>query len=241
MKKKQTRIKGIFFDVGGTLIFPDPRKISNTLEETTGRKATSHACLKAIHHSTAEMDRSLADGSTPGQDWWEIYFDGMLAALPLASPLAKPERNRFLRTLHLDHLKNNLWSHPAKGASKVLREFRKQKYYLGVISNSDGRVRSQLEEKNLARFFSFILDSHVVRCEKPHREIFLMGIETSGLEPAEILYVGDFVNIDYTGATRVGMKAVIIDPLSLRNGWGAPTLPGLPDLPAWIVSTENGP
>ena len=231
MKK---RFKGIFFDMGGTLIFPDPERISMVFSRIQSPPPSPKDVLDSIHHATAEMDEALEGGKRLSRDWWTLYFGGMIRHLKTDKPLSMELTQRFFQDLKTDHEKNNLWARLADGAMEILESLAEKKYYLGVISNSDGRVKSQLEENGLFHHFSFVLDSHVVKCEKPDPEIFRMGLKISGLKADEVLYVGDFVNIDFIGATQAGMSALIVDPLGLRKKNKAPRITRLSELPAWL-------
>jgi FMN phosphatase YigB (HAD superfamily) len=62
---------------------------------------------------------------------------------------------------------------------------------------------------------------------KPHPRGFLVGAARLGVEPSEVLYVGDRADVDGAGAAAAGMSSVIItggvgeDPRSVRiDGFG---------------------
>lgn len=226
--------KGIFFDMGGTLFFPDPLRISQALLKFLPGPFSSADCMKAIHHATAEMDEQIVKGQRLDDRWWEVYFSALLRNGGQPWQTTNPAVREYMNWLFKDHQKNNLWTFEAEGAEATLQTLQAEGYYLAVISNSDGRVQAQLDASGFSKYFHFALDSHLVKCEKPDRKIFDMALKKSGLSPESVLYVGDFVNIDYVGAVHVGMKAVIIDPLNLRSTKGAPTIQGLPKLPKWL-------
>ena len=54
----------------------------------------------------------------------------------------------------------------------VLRKLKKRGLVLGVISNSDGRVRRLLKKFNLLDYFSVVIDSSIAGVEKPDKNIF---------------------------------------------------------------------
>jgi putative hydrolase of the HAD superfamily len=105
-----------------------------------------------------------------------------------------------------------LWHLPDPEALTALRLARDAGCVAGVISNSNGSVRSILEETGLAAHLQFILDSAVVGFEKPDPRIFLMGLAEARVEPHEAVYIGDLYSVDVLGARAAGMAAVLLDP-----------------------------
>ena len=97
----------------------------------------------------------------------------------------------------------------------------------GVISNSNGTVRSILEAAGLADALDFVIDSCVVGVEKPDPRIFALGLREAGVAAGEAVYVGDLYSVDVLGARAAGIDAILLDP---RGHWGprdcrlAPTL-----------------
>ena len=87
-----------------------------------------------------------------------------------------------------------------------------------AISNSNGSVRSILEETGLAAHLHFILDSSVVGVEKPDPRIFALGLREAGVTAAEAIYVGDLYSVDVLGARGAGLDGILLDP---GGFWGA--------------------
>jgi putative hydrolase of the HAD superfamily len=86
----------------------------------------------------------------------------------------------------------------------------------GVISNSNGSVRSILEQTGLAAHLHFIIDSSVVGVEKPDPRIFHLGLREAGVAPDEAVYVGDLYSVDVLGARAAGLEGILLDP---RGFW----------------------
>jgi putative hydrolase of the HAD superfamily len=84
-----------------------------------------------------------------------------------------------------------------------------QRVGLGVVSNFYGNVHRVLEEAGLAPLLATIVDSSVVGVRKPDPAIFTLAVRRLGVEPAEVLYVGDSLEKDIVGAHAAG----------LRTGW----------------------
>ncbi|MHC5718868.1 MAG: HAD family hydrolase [Nostoc sp.] len=79
-------------------------------------------------------------------------------------------------------------------------------YRLAVITN--GFVSAQLPRMQAAgieHFFEAVVVSETIGFAKPSPEIFHHALSRLNLTPAEVLYVGDSLTHDYTGATQVNI------------------------------------
>lgn len=82
-------------------------------------------------------------------------------------------------------------------------------YLLGLLSNADEDfLQAALSRARLR--FSVIQSSESLRAYKPHRSIFLALAERFGVEPGEILYVGDSPFADVAGAANAGLRTAWI-------------------------------
>ncbi|OIP28175.1 hypothetical protein AUK22_04530 [bacterium CG2_30_54_10] len=234
--------KGIFFDVGGTLLFPDPEVIRHWIKRSFGRRFDFSEVLRAVEFGSVALDNAMDTNATavPQPEWWETCFGSLLTFLGVSWEIGSETFSGFLDGLRTHHRNSNLWSHVIPGTHKILEKLSRKKYFLGVISNSDGRVLAQLEQAKLEKYFSFILDSHVVGCEKPNKEIFLMALRKSGLPPEQVLFIGDIIHIDAKGSGAVGISPLILDPLGKRKNSGIPRISSLMELPDWLDSIANG-
>jgi len=82
---------------------------------------------------------------------------------------------------------------------------------LALITNYDHYpyIKKLLKNLNLAEYFESITISSEIGKKKPDPEIFLPAIEKSGLKPSEIVYIGDS-DVDIIGAKAAGMIPILI-------------------------------
>lgn len=81
---------------------------------------------------------------------------------------------------------------------------------VGIISN----FNSTLKEKLKSFFeieFSDIFVSEELGVAKPSLDFYGKALEKIGIEPSEIIYVGDSIKLDLEPASKLGMKAMLID------------------------------
>ncbi len=86
-------------------------------------------------------------------------------------------------------------------------------YKLCVVSDalvSPGRVlRRLLAHNGIEDFFGGFVFSDEIGCSKPDGRIFRAAAERLGVEPGEMIHVGDRDHNDVKGAQALGMKAVL--------------------------------
>jgi putative hydrolase of the HAD superfamily len=101
---------------------------------------------------------------------------------------------------------------------------------LAVISNADGKIEALLQRNGIADCFESMIDSGIVGCEKPAPRIFRVALEAMEVSASESLYVGDVHSVDYIGATRAGMQAILFDVAGAYRENGAPRVASLEEL-----------
>jgi putative hydrolase of the HAD superfamily len=121
------------------------------------------------------------------------------------------------------------WIDIRPGTREVLQRIGKR-YRLGVISNADGKIAEVLSSCGIADCFSAIVDSGVVGYEKPHPAIFETAVRETGTAPEQSLYVGDVYSVDYLGATRAGMQALLFDVCGAYRDMSLPRVESLEEL-----------
>lgn len=197
-----TAIKAIFFDVGNTLLFRHQATILAGLHQQGIFPTTAqlHAIERLTKH---EFDESVLRGGDVDHGFWWAYYTRLLEELNL-----QPETLRDALVTATRISAN--WCDILPGTREVLQRLG-SRYRLGVISNADGKIADVLNACGIADCFLTITDSGVVGYEKPHPAIFHAALKSLGADAAESLYVGDVYSVDYFGATRTGMQAILFD------------------------------
>lgn len=247
-------IKNIFFDVGGTLMYPDMEQMMAPLLRRVRPTAEQMAAAdRAAKYSSPRNGddapaKTAALTGSPGQEpgattppgaaasgatnrgHWYIYFDTLLNSLDCCREL--------LPELAARAGDSSYWTLVTPGTGDILARL-KSSYRLGVISNADGRIRQVLERGGLAQFFDDITDSGLVGYEKPDRRIFQAALRGLGATAHESLYIGDIFAVDYQGATAAGMQALLMDPDGVYEGLSARRVRSLGELEAWLRGREQ--
>ena len=90
---------------------------------------------------------------------------------------------------------------------EVLLSFKKQ-YPMVLVSNFYGNIATVLKEFKLDGIFDTIIESAVVGVRKPDPQIFTLGVEALGMQPDEVVVVGDSMDKDIIPASKAGCHTV---------------------------------
>jgi HAD superfamily hydrolase (TIGR01549 family) len=102
---------------------------------------------------------------------------------------------------------------PRQGLHPTLEALDALHYRLGLISNT--YWASDVHDRHLARYDVLdLLPVRIYSCEvshsKPHPSIFMEAVRRLGLEPGQVVYVGDRPDVDVAGAQNAGLHGILI-------------------------------
>jgi len=213
----------IFFDVGNTLLFPNRGRMLAPLPE---EKHPTLAAWQALERRTKkEFDQGLISGKIDHGFWWTFHT----YLLQEANALDDRMRDAIVENTQ----KSANWDQILPGTRNALDRIREQ-YATAVISNADGRIDAVLRRCGIVDCFASITDSGNIGHEKPHPAIFAAALREMKADPAESLYVGDVYSVDYVGARKAGMQAVLFDVAGAYRGQEFPRVESLGELEVWL-------
>lgn len=213
-------VRAVFFDAGGTLIFPDRQR---TLAPLHARGITfSEEQIYCAERAARRYRDDAAHLPVQNVDrqYWITYYQTLLGA---------SDDEALVSELVAATQKSSNWSYVLPHTREQLMKL-KRKYRLAVISNSDGGISKAFEQVGLADCFEAIIDSGNVGHQKPSPLIFKAALNSLRVSAGESVYVGDVYSIDYLGATAMGMKAVLIDPYQTYSSNGVARIADLGEL-----------
>jgi HAD superfamily hydrolase (TIGR01549 family) len=203
-------IRGVLFDVDGTLYHEEPLRYFMRLElcslplrERSFRSA--YKVWSSIQHfrRVREDLRRFDKPDSPLET-----FQYIEAARQAGEDPARMEAivTEWIYQRPLKYLKLC----KRRGLDSFMTFLQERNIKTGVFS--DYPVTSKIETLGLADRMSLALCSldPGVNAFKPHPKGFLRACELWDLEPAEILYIGDRPDIDATGAANAGMRYAIL-------------------------------
>jgi HAD superfamily hydrolase (TIGR01509 family) len=194
-------IDTIFFDVGNTLLFPNRDIIYAPLHDRG--IFPSEEQLALLECRTKNQFDELLEHGRADHSFWYMFYTRLLEDSGVADDNL---RDQLVRATQV----SANWGNIRPGTREILDRLGR-KYRLGVISNAVGRIRALLKVNGIEDCFLSITDSGEVGCEKPDPRIFAAACRDLHADPRRSLYLGDGFAVDYQGATRAGMQAVLFD------------------------------
>ena len=222
-------IKGVIFDYGGTIdtngihwgevIREEYRRAGVMIEKTLFREAyvyAERALAKAPIINADDTFRTLLHKKMALQ---AEYLNGKSSPInnEKAGEIADGCYRRVLDTL---------------ATSRTIVKELSDRYPTVLVTNFYGNMPVVLKEFGLDSCFGHIIESAVVGLRKPDPALFAKGVEALGLEPFEVVVIGDSYRKDIHPARTLGCKAVWLKKICWEE---EPILPGAE--PTAIISS----
>jgi len=219
-----TRPAALLLDAGDTLVFFDADAMSELLA-THGVHAEP-ARLQGAMHEAKERYQALLRAGGEHDDGWFVVVRGALTGAGVEPARAES----LLPAIRRAHDDVNFWRRVPDGLPAALDRVRDAGILLGVVSNSEGRLREALDSAGLSSRMHVMLDSALEGVHKPDPEIFRRALARLGVAPERALYAGDIPDVDLAGAAAAGMPGVLIDPHGHYAGLGMPRIASVAEL-----------
>lgn len=195
-------IKGVLFDVGGTLI-----RVTPSVGEVYARVARRHGIPRDPDGLEAAFRSVFKDHSHQGnrieKGWWRNVVADVFETTPELLP------NRFFEELYNQFALPDVWE-VIPDVKPVLEDLRSKGLKLAVASNWDERLPALLDTLGLSPHFDYKFISYEVGSQKPEKQFFDTCIEKMGIPANELLHVGDDRVNDWEGARNAGLNALLL-------------------------------
>jgi len=205
-------IKGVFFDLGGTLLI-----YSDISASWSDWLSEFYLCLKnhglSISKETfaERCDRFHSKEEPPKRKDGLTIFERRIQALchELGVNIKEVDIKHTAITMINAWMKHTYLDPDCHSVLEALQQHKT----LGLITNFDHPpyMHALLRQLDLMKFFEAVIVSGDVGTKKPDPRIFHLALQRTGLKPEEVVYVGD------TEEDVVGARAAGILPIYLRR------------------------
>lgn len=206
-------IKGIFFD------------LDNTLWDfsSSAAKALNSVYQKYLSERGVDQDLWQSSYKKHNEALWQSYRDGREVAdrvkhlrfIYSFSDMGVTVEEAHVREISEFYLKAIVDKTVLFPGTQEVLSILKEHYILGVITNGFAASSLRLEKLGLGGIFTFLITSEQVGRPKPDKQIFGQAVLIAGLEPQEVVYVGDDYESDVVGAKSAGLGAVLFNHKNL--------------------------
>lgn len=212
-------VRGIIFDYGGTI---DSRGEHWSEVIWRGWQAAGVTVDKAVFRDCyVYAERALAAERVilPGDDFVELMRKKVAVELSHLAEVCPQTVDQG----RIPELAAEIAAYCDGSARECIAEARPvlealaEKYPMVLVSNFYGNVDSVLRAYDIRRYFQGVIESAVVGVRKPDPRIFMLGVVALGLEPEEILVVGDSLRKDILPARSIGCEVAWLK----GKGWTA--------------------
>jgi 2-haloalkanoic acid dehalogenase type II len=205
-------MKGIFFDLGGTLYSYRnvPRATAPLLIEAVERLGlmTEFEDVKRAYNRAA-IDTTAAYARKPYYLHRDFFRDTFMRFAELVGGEPDDSVHAWYHEAHRTAIIDCLVL--KEDCIDTLSHLKEQGLYLSIVSNIDDEMLQPLvAREGLDGFFDHWMSSETARSCKPDRRFFDVALDKSGLDPGSVLFVGDSPEHDVIGAKAAGMKAALI-------------------------------
>ena len=220
MEGRKITIKGVFFDLFGTLlIYGDMEQAwSDWLSEFHSRLKQNGLTItqeKFARCCNGFFSRKAPKKENDHLTVYELRIQDLCNDLNLSVESKKIKK--------IADSTAAIWQKQislAPNAITVLKEI-KQSKVVGLITNFDHppHIYKLIAEKRLEPLLDVVIISGEVELKKPDPGIFHIALEKTGLKPHEVVYIGD-TDEDVTGAQAASIVPILIQRrVPAKNGY----------------------
>lgn len=202
-------IKGVFFDLGGTLriLHQDPahQAIARArMAELAGMEDVN--ALMDLINLRYEDYRGWALGENKEAGDYDLWAKWLLPELP------EEQLRAICHEMTYQYRQVKGIRYLVDGGLEVIQALHQKGYKLGIISNliGENEIPDWLRADNLEQYFDAVILSSVCHIRKPDPEIYRLACREMGVAPEECVSVADNLNRDITGAKAAGIGANIL-------------------------------
>lgn len=229
-------IQAVLFDVGSTLIEPNP-PVERVFHETALRRGHD-VPFETVQGFMGEVNEFYEREYVKNGDFWasvegsrQIWLD-MYRYLSHLTGL-EADSEGIAQEIHSSYTQADYWA-AYEDVRPTLMALKKDHYRLAVVSNWGPDLRGILRGMGLAPFFDEIVCSAEVGYRKPNPMIFNVAVDHLGVDASRIVHVGDLPEADGEGASSAGILPVIIDRNGDWDGCGYHRMQMLTELPSLL-------
>lgn len=207
-------IKGILFDLYGTLIDIETNEDMDEIYRAIAHYLTYHGVylrrweVRERYYRIMRQQKDAQGEEYPEIDVEAIWNEFLLQEGIKSAPI-RGQQAKVIAHIYRGVSRNRLQLYP--DVKRVLNELR-IRYRLALISDAQScYAMPEIHAVGLDGYFDPIIISSHHGFRKPDSRLFTMALDKMGLEPSEVIGVGNDMYRDIHGAKLLGIRNIFID------------------------------
>jgi putative hydrolase of the HAD superfamily len=198
--------RAVLFDLGGTLMKTAPiQEIYKSILELYGIEVSAGEILEALDAHQNSFD-PVEGQLRMGERFWDEWNRAVLERAGIR------EDSAFLGEKVTEHWWDHAELEVFPDVLETLDTLRSRGVKTGIVTNGFRYDYERiLEALDLAGYFDVVVGVDTCGVAKPDGRIFLHAVDELGVEPGEVVFVGNEHKYDYVGAKGAGLKPLLID------------------------------
>lgn len=197
-------IKGIMFDMGGTLVYNDNFDFSRAFLSIYDHINDKNIVLDDFLNYCNIIKKTIIDVRTT----FEIKFIDLLNNILLYF-----NTNIDIGAEEMEYIFSHALSKTVlvKDINLLLEEYKRKGIKMIVLSNtmfSSKNIAKVLEEVGILKYFSDVIASSDCLVRKPSKYFFEIGLKSINLPKEEVIYIGNDYNYDVLGCQDANLPIV---------------------------------
>jgi len=204
MVPKTWKVKAVLFDLGGTLVYQLPYQPFQKILQANGVSRSIEEIREAFEKVSKEFDVEKHKALGPHEFYtrWNMMILKHLGITRSVRKLAEEIDRQWFNF-------SKVYVYPEVKDS--LQRLKQMELKIGLVTRGyELDIEQILPRAGLEEFFDVCVGSDTTGKKKPKPEAFKHALKQLDVKPQEAIFVGDNPELDYFGAQKVGMKAVLI-------------------------------
>ena len=197
MALSQTKVRGILFDLWGTLVYNVPH-LGRAEYEALSRRI-GQPTDEIWHRWSALSTEALRGEIKSGEERARRILTELGAPLDMAGPMADFEYQNRSGEVHF-----------FPGVPEMLAELQRRGYQTCLISNCNYLTPPVVERLKIPEMLNAVILSCQVGLIKPEVAIYELGAQKLKLNTEDCLFVGDGGDSELDGATAAGCQVALV-------------------------------
>lgn len=209
-KNLSLKIKVVFFDMDGTLVYQEI-PFENKVYEALTQLEINISLEETLQLINKCMSWFWENNVKYKGDTQSLYFEFLKIFIKETKKVKEDEIDIMAAKVGLFLRQIGDKSVLYADSIPVLKKLKEKGYKLACVSGRDYKLHQAVKKYGLDNFFEDVISTTDANANKSDPKLYLYACEKLNIEPENVLHIGDWYEGDIVGATAANINAVLID------------------------------